>query len=395
MFCPDVLLRGCAAHLGQYVVEALVASLRFPLVAADPAGHQVQHRRLEMDGPALGIAGLRHESGLSSTLRCLETACRLRSYRSASDAPSRRRRRAGRPCLGGSGRRGRRRRGRAGAAMAVLFLNWIVERRRRPRACVVNRPVEPRPGRVTVKPRRAPAGRRLRPRRAEATRFIEPDRMSPTAKMPGTVVARFSGGSPSRHASAGTSRPVSTKPLVVARDLAGAASRSAGRRRAGGTGRRPRVACVPRCRCSRPRSTPDAPSPPPSTTAVQPSTVIRGLNAISPIRYDDMVARQVGAADQDGDASGRTAPGGSPPARRSCRRRPRPRRPLHLPRGGHRGAVVDAVADQVVDRLDAEAAVGDAGGDHHGAGPDVAALGAHDVRCAVVRRPRDRSPASR
>ena len=27
---------------------------------------------------------------------------------------------------------------------------------------------------------------------ADATRFIEPDRMSPAAKMPGTVVARFS-----------------------------------------------------------------------------------------------------------------------------------------------------------------------------------------------------------
>ena len=33
---------------------------------------------------------------------------------------------------------------------------------------------------------------------ALATRFIEPARMSPTAKMPGTVVSRFSGGSPSR-----------------------------------------------------------------------------------------------------------------------------------------------------------------------------------------------------
>src|SRR6185503_2053763 len=48
---------------------------------------------------------------------------------------------------------------------------------------------------------------------AAATRFIEPDLMSPTAKMPGTVVSRFSGGSPSRQAPGGTSRPVSTKPL--------------------------------------------------------------------------------------------------------------------------------------------------------------------------------------
>ena len=32
------------------------------------------------------------------------------------------------------------------------------------------------------------------------------------------------------------------------------------------------------------------PSPPPSTTSEQGSTVIRGLYAISPMRYDDMVA---------------------------------------------------------------------------------------------------------
>ena len=40
-------------------------------------------------------------------------------------------------------------------------------------------------------------------------------------------------------------------------------------------------------------------------------------------------------------------------------------------------------------RRDAELAVGDAGGDHDGAGADVAAVGADDVVVAVVARPRD------
>ena len=90
---------------------------------------------------------------------------------------------------------------------------------------------------------------------ALATRFIEPARMSPTAKIPGTVVSRFSGGSPSRHAVDGTSRPVSTKPFGSRATSAGA-SRSARRHRAAGTARRRRDGCAVRWRCPRPRSTP-------------------------------------------------------------------------------------------------------------------------------------------
>src|SRR6478736_4699839 len=42
---------------------------------------------------------------------------------------------------------------------------------------------------------------------ALATRFIDPARMSPTAKIPGTVVCRVSGGRPPSHPAEGTSRP--------------------------------------------------------------------------------------------------------------------------------------------------------------------------------------------
>ena len=53
---------------------------------------------------------------------------------------------------------------------------------------------------------------------------------------------------------------------------------------------------------------------------------------------------------------------------------------LHLAGRGHRGAVVDAGADQVLERGYAELAVGDAARDEDGPGPDVAAVGAEQVR---------------
>ena len=114
--------------------------------------------------------------------------------------------------------------------------------------------------------------------------------------------------------------------------------------------------------------------------------MIRGLYAISPIRYDDMVGsspsrrtrmvtdsrelRQV-----DGGLAGGVAATDDDDVVA-----------LHLAGGGHRAAVEDAQADERLDRGDAELAVGDAGRDHDRAGAHVAAVGAQHERLTVGAR---------
>ena len=111
--------------------------------------------------------------------------------------------------------------------------------------------------------------------------------------------------------------------------------------------------------------------------------MIRGFHSISLMRYDDMVAVRSGRRTTIVTAAGE--PG------RVDRRLPGRVAAPHdddvvageLARGRHRGAVVDPAADQLLERVDAEAAVVDPGRDEHRPGVHVAALGVHDV---VARR---------
>ena len=146
-----------------------------------------------------------------------------------------------------------------------------------------------RGSRGAVRPRRGPARRaraapRRRPRRwprrpASSTR--------PARRRPRRCRGRSSRGSPGAarrpRASCGTSRPVSTKPRS-SRATCRAASRSAARRRAGGTARRRGRRRRSPVRVLSRSTHSSRPSPPASTTWVQGSTEIRGLNSISPRR---------------------------------------------------------------------------------------------------------------
>jgi hypothetical protein len=53
-----------APHLGEDDVQALVALLGRLAVALDPLRHQVEHLRLEMARPPLGIPRLAHQTGV-------------------------------------------------------------------------------------------------------------------------------------------------------------------------------------------------------------------------------------------------------------------------------------------------------------------------------------------
>ena len=115
--------------------------------------------------------------------------------------------------------------------------------------------------------RRARAGRRTRPRRwPRRPASSSPRGCRRPRRCPGTVVARLAGGSPSTHRSRGTSRPVSTKLLVVAGDLVGqpVAARLGAEQQEQAARRHPGRAR--RCWCPRGVSHSSRPSPPPSTT---------------------------------------------------------------------------------------------------------------------------------
>ena len=141
---------------------------------------------------------------------------------------------------------------------------------------------------------RAPAVRRTRPRRWRS-RPVSSSRRGCRRRRRSR--APWSAGSP---AGGRPPSPPTARRDRSARTRAGrarpraAASRSGRRRRAAGTARRPRGGCARRCEVSSTSIHSRRPLPPPSTTSRQPSTVIRGLNSISPIRYDDMVADRSG-----------------------------------------------------------------------------------------------------
>ena len=126
--------------------------------------------------------------------------------------------------------------------------------------------------------RRAPGVRRRRPRRwPRPPASSSPDRMSPAAKMPGHGGGEVGRGQPvdplvARHVAAGEHEAV-----LVAGQLAAAASRSAARRRAAGTARAPPCVVRSPVLVSSRHSHSSWPSPPPSTTRVQGSTSIRSL----------------------------------------------------------------------------------------------------------------------
>ena len=58
-------------QVGQHGVEALVPLLGPALVALDPLGHQVEDLRLQVHGPALGVAALGHQPGPLEHLQVL------------------------------------------------------------------------------------------------------------------------------------------------------------------------------------------------------------------------------------------------------------------------------------------------------------------------------------
>src|SRR5262245_5285401 len=60
-----------AAHLGQDVVEAVVAFLRLSAVPIDPLRHQVEHLRLEVARPTLSVLALADEARLGEHLDVL------------------------------------------------------------------------------------------------------------------------------------------------------------------------------------------------------------------------------------------------------------------------------------------------------------------------------------
>ncbi len=60
-----------AAHLGEHVVEALVALLGLASVALDPLGHQVEHLGFEVTRPPLGVPALADEPGVGEHLDVL------------------------------------------------------------------------------------------------------------------------------------------------------------------------------------------------------------------------------------------------------------------------------------------------------------------------------------
>ena len=207
-----------------------------------------------------------------------------------------------------------------------------------------------RPESSTGAARRARAARRDAPSPlAAATRFIEPERMSPTAKTPGTVVARLSGGRPSTHRSLGTSRPVSTKPRSSRATSSGSQSQCGS---APSSRNSPRAATpldARRCVVSAHVEPLQAP------VAAAVDDLGAGADRDPGVVVDlvDQVAAtssRPGSAGAPGSSpTGRTGPGGSRPGRRSCRRR-RPRRrapPSRGPRSSR--AVVDARADQLLD----------------------------------------------
>ena len=115
---------------------------------------------------------------------------------------------------------------------------------------------------------------------AAATRFIDPDLMSPTAKIPGTTVARFAGGSPSDHRSLGTSRPVSTKPCSSRQISVGSQSHFGS---APSSRNRPAASCRVTSSVFRSRMPTHSrrPSPPPSTTSAHSRMLILGTYFIS------------------------------------------------------------------------------------------------------------------
>ena len=60
-----------AAHLGEHVVEAVVAFLGLFAVALDPLRHEVEDLRLEVARPPLRVLGLAHQAGVGQHLDVL------------------------------------------------------------------------------------------------------------------------------------------------------------------------------------------------------------------------------------------------------------------------------------------------------------------------------------